>query len=59
MPFTVRFRDGRIELEPLAGPLEFVEHDGLLVVAAAEETPTLTEEAVGDVVATLRLERGR
>lgn len=58
MPLEVRFRDGRIEIEPAPVAVEAVDEEGVSVAVAAEPVPVLT---VADVTATrdrLRDERG-
>jgi len=42
----VRWRDGRIEIEPAPTPVRLQRRGSLLVVVAREELPTLTPEAV-------------
>ncbi len=53
----VRWRDGRIELEPAATPVKLVRKGRLLVAAPVTEVEPLTAEAVEETRRALQDER--
>ncbi|HUG80269.1 MAG TPA: AbrB/MazE/SpoVT family DNA-binding domain-containing protein [Bryobacterales bacterium] len=53
----VRYRDGRIEIEPLAEQVRLV-REGPFLVAEAPGAPALTNEEVSDVLSEIRGARG-
>lgn len=56
-PLEIRFRDGRLEIEPEPVAVELVEKEGLLVAVPRDSTTPLTAD---DVRATLdRVRTGR
>ena len=56
VPFEVRCRDGRIEIEPVPAEVRLV-REGCFLVAEAPEAPVLTHEQVDSVIEEVR--RGR
>jgi len=46
VPLEVRWRDGRIEIEPAAAPVHLQRRGRLLVAVPREKTPELTPETV-------------
>lgn len=56
-PLDVRYRDGRIEIEPLAEQVRLV-REGPFLVADAPGASTLTNAEVSDVLSEIRGARG-
>jgi hypothetical protein len=50
----VQFRDGRIELEPVAIPMRIVKHGKAATIEADAEMPTLTTTDVRSVLDRVR-----
>ncbi len=57
-PIEVRFRDGRLELEPAALEVSISDEGGVAVAIAAEAVPVLRAEDVATVRDRSRDERG-
>ncbi len=57
-PLEVRFRDGRLEIEPAPLDVEISAKRGVAVATTAENVPVLTADAVATVRDRLRDERG-
>ena len=57
MPLDVRFRDGRVEIEPAPLPVRLVRRGRMLTARPVGSTPPLTAEAVEETRRSLR--RGR
>jgi AbrB family looped-hinge helix DNA binding protein len=57
-PLEVRWRDGRIEIEPEPLPVRLVRKGRLLVAQARTPVPKLTAKTVERTLAKLRRERG-
>ena len=53
-PLRAEVRDGRLEIEPQEVAAELVERDGILVITPTEPVPSLTREAVRDLLDDLR-----
>lgn len=58
MSLEVRFRDGRIEIEPAPLDVELVEKDGIRIAVPLNDVPELTAGEVEETLARLRAERG-
>ncbi len=58
VPVEVRWRDGRIEIEPAPLPVKLVRKGRLVVAVPARGADTLTAEAVERTRKALRRERG-
>ncbi|MBW1879676.1 MAG: AbrB/MazE/SpoVT family DNA-binding domain-containing protein [Deltaproteobacteria bacterium] len=58
MPLEVRFRDGRIEIEPVPVAVDLVDEDGVVVAVAREPVPPLTTATTRAVRDSIRDERG-
>ena len=58
MPLEVRYRDGRIEIEPAPMEIEIVEEGGVAVARARRRVPPLTAQIVDAVQDGLRDDRG-
>jgi len=56
-PLDVRYRDGRIEIEPLAEQVRLV-REGPFLVADAPGASALTNDEVSDVLSEIRGARG-
>jgi len=56
MPLDIRFKDGRVEIEPAPLPVRLVRRGRLLTARPVASTPSLTAE---DVDGTRRSLRGR
>jgi AbrB family looped-hinge helix DNA binding protein len=50
----VKFRDGRIEIEPAAVPMHLAKRSGGVAIEVEAELPELTTEAVRDVLERVR-----
>jgi hypothetical protein len=57
MPLEVRWRDGRIEIEPAPIPVRLERRGRLLVAVPEDEAPVLTAEMVEATREALRAER--
>jgi AbrB family looped-hinge helix DNA binding protein len=57
MPLEVRWREGRIEIEPAPLPVKLVRKGHLLVAVPQEDVGLLTEETVEETRMFLRKER--
>ena len=57
MVLDVRWRDGRVEIEPASVPVKLVREHGLLVAVAEAEIEPLTAEIVEETRDVLRRER--
>jgi AbrB family looped-hinge helix DNA binding protein len=57
-PLDVRFRDGRIEIEPAPVAIAITHEGGVAVAVAKEPLPVLKAEVVTQTRGDLRAERG-
>jgi AbrB family looped-hinge helix DNA binding protein len=57
-PLDVRWRDGRIEIEPAAAPVTLVRRGRFLVAVPEAEIETLTAELVEETRQAIARERG-
>ncbi|MBM4365365.1 MAG: AbrB/MazE/SpoVT family DNA-binding domain-containing protein [Deltaproteobacteria bacterium] len=57
-PLDVRFRDGRIEIEPPPVQVSIERRGHVFVALAGPRQPPLTGEAVADTLGRIRAERG-
>ena len=58
MPLSIRYDDGRIEIEPEAAEVEIVARGKLRVAVPAQALPTLSAEAVRRTQDKVRKDRG-
>ncbi len=57
MPLNVRFKDGRVEIEPAPTPVRLVRRGRLLTAKPLSSPPTLGAEEVEETRRSLRRER--
>ena len=59
MRLTIRFKEGKVEIEPLCEPVQLVRKGSLMVAVAPAGAPKLTAKDVERTIRETREERGR